>query len=343
MKKSLKVLSIAMISIFFLFSALPTLAEETYVAESAGSIDKNTSESAISEGTSESAISGSTSESAISEGTSESAISGSTSESAIEYDSDLLDVVLPLTVSITIDPYELNGKGQIYSDIYKIENLGSTDVQFTFTDMKVIFANKKDFKALTRPFDMESKSDLKAIYLVINFGRDDIPPVVLTDEERDSQVSIPIASLKTGTEDNSFSISFSGNLNENPAMGWRNGDVTIKIQYSVETIPTKKTHGLTGAALELDQTEAETTSTGAALELDQTETETTSTGAALELDQTEFALQGTNSSDEVLRKVTELVTTPKETSFKLNQAESALKGTGPPMKNLGMCLRMYTI
>jgi hypothetical protein len=371
MKKSIKLLSIIMISIFFLFSVLPIFAEETFVSESAragsernGDIltdsknminmaNASESTSALSES---STVNENTSGSAVdinalTEGknenifadsedtTSDSDIRESTTESALEYDTGLLDVVLPVTVSMTIDPYEINGRGQIFSDTYKFENLGNTDVKLTFTDMKVTFPNEKDFEALAQPFDIESKSDLKAIYMVMNFGRDDIPPVVLTDEEREGQISIPMPSSKTDTDDNSFfSISFSGNLNENPALCWRNGDVKINIQYNIETIPTDKASG--------DVLASETTPAGAVFELDQSEytsqgtdstdeafggipaSETTPAGAVFELDRTESSSREVGSTDESSGDITLLESSPVGSTLELDQSEYTSQGTG---------------
>ena len=291
MNKNIKLLSTIVISAFFMLSILPSIAEETPVTECASTISENASENIIDAGT-------------RSESTGESTVKESTTECALEYNTDLLDVVLPISVTIRIDPYELNGRGQIFSDKYKIQNMGSTDVLLTFTDMKVTFANNQDFEALAQPVDKEGKSDLKAIYLVMDFDRDDIPPVVLTDEKLEGHVSIPMPAAKKGTADtSSFSISFSGNVNESPAKSWCNGDISITLHYILEVLPAPQTTPA-GAEFELEEPVLETTPVGAAFEPDDPALETTPVGA-------EFELDGPTSE-----------TTPAGASFELGQTKS---------------------
>jgi hypothetical protein len=163
---------------------------------------------------------------------------------------DVLNVVVPTTVSMTLDPLELSGRGQIYSDIYDIINLGDTDVVLTLTDIQVIFANDSDFEALAQPYDQASQSSLKAVFLVMDFGRAEVPPVVLTDTDREGPVSILLNSAQGGTEGIShLYLSFTGNLNENPAVPWVDGDIKIVITYSMENV----------SSSEEDNEESETT------------------------------------------------------------------------------------
>jgi hypothetical protein len=341
MKKRIKFLSTIMIIIFMLFSALPAFAEETLVSENESAQSENTiedtgtsnlltdseivEEAANSENTSGSAISENTSGSAISENTSGSDIGENTSGSAIECDIDYEDISMPKSVSIVIDPYDLKGRGQIYSDLYKCENLGETDVRITFNELKVTFANGKDFKALAKPFDPGSGTDLKAVYLVMNFGREDVRPVVLTDSKRKGNISITMSAINAETKDNSFSLSFSGNVNENPAEPWCNGDIKIYIKYCIEPIPKsdeesagKAVPGTTpaGAVFEMDPAESADEASG-----EETVVGTTPAGAAFEVEPAES--DSTESADEVSGDETVIGTTPAGAVFEADPAEPA--------------------
>ncbi len=350
MKKSIKLLSNVMIISFMLFSALPTFAEETSLTdiESTGITSDDPSSksefadskttlidgeeadveslpgSTTDDGTSGSAIVENTSGSAISVSTSSNAIVESTSSSAIECESDLLDVHMTSSVSIKLDPYELSGRGQIYSDEYKCVNLGNTDVLLTFTELKVIFANDTDFKALAKPFDVNIGSDLKEIHLVMNFGREDIPSVVLTDPSRKGKISIRMSSTKADTADNSFSISFSGNLNESPVIKWCSGDIKIMIKYSLEAIPAVDDStllGTTPAGVVFVTTPAGTAFV------------TTPAGAEFEIDQTESEAQGKDLSDEDSDNVLSLGSTPAGAVFEIDQTETRSLGTDHSNEN----------
>jgi hypothetical protein len=150
----------------------------------------------------------------------------------------VVNVVIPVTVDITIDPLEIGGRGQVYSDAYEIRNYGDTDVTLTFSDFAVIFANNTNFKALTKPYGETSKSDLKAIYLLLDFGRADIPPVVMTDASAGS-VSIPLAAAGEGVPDEAVSLAlrFSGDVNPYPGEAWNTGDVRVRLTYQLEAVP----------------------------------------------------------------------------------------------------------
>jgi hypothetical protein len=150
----------------------------------------------------------------------------------------VLNVTVPVAVDIMIDPFEIADRGQVYSDAYEIRNHGDTDVILTFTDFEVIFANDAEFKALAAPFDEASESDLKAIYLLLNFGRADIPPVVMTGDGI-GPVSVPLAAAGEGVSDESAALSlrFSGGVNPYPGNEWQSSDVKIRLTYRLETVP----------------------------------------------------------------------------------------------------------
>ncbi len=155
----------------------------------------------------------------------------------VNVDSAVLEVMIPSTVSITIDPFELAGRGQIYSDIYEIGNYGDADVLLTFTDIQVTFADDENFESLAGPFDESSGSELKSIYLQLDFGRDDVPSAVLTGPGRAGGISIPLASAQTGTDRSFVSLSFSGSVNHLPEVAWQDGDVKISMTYSIDAVP----------------------------------------------------------------------------------------------------------
>ena len=64
------------------------------------------------------------------------------SELAPQSGTELLQVVVPASLDFTIDPFEIAGRGQIYSKSYRIENNGDTDLVLTLSDMRVFFAGE---------------------------------------------------------------------------------------------------------------------------------------------------------------------------------------------------------
>jgi hypothetical protein len=144
---------------------------------------------------------------------------------------EILNVVVPITMQFTLDPLEISGFGQVYSDLYTITNQGNTPVMLTFSDMKVTFANDRDFVTVPEPFDHTFASDKKALFLSLDFGREDIAPVALTDPEFANLLTIPLLSGESSGA--VASLSFSGNINYLPDLNWESGDVRISLTYTL--------------------------------------------------------------------------------------------------------------
>jgi hypothetical protein len=148
----------------------------------------------------------------------------------------VLNVVFPTKLGITIDPFELAGSGQIFSDTGRIENLGNTDVWVTFSAIRVNFANDADFEARLTPIHENEMSDRKAIHLLLDFGRENIPPVVVTDVSQPDD--IPVLLRSAGHSGSSVALSFSGSVNHSPALAWQSGDVSFSLTYTIgEVVP----------------------------------------------------------------------------------------------------------
>jgi hypothetical protein len=148
------------------------------------------------------------------------------------HDDGLVQMLTPTTLNFFIDPYGLLGLGEVYSQSYPLQNLGTTDLMVIITDINVTFSNDTDFEALSAPYEAESGSDRKAIYLVLNFSGADIPPAILTDPARKAPV---IINLPAGGEPVLMNVS--GSINSRPAIDWMSGDVLISLKYKIEAFP----------------------------------------------------------------------------------------------------------
>jgi hypothetical protein len=153
-------------------------------------------------------------------------------------DDPVLYVTVPQNLDFVVDPFENAGRGQVYSEMSAIENRGDSDVLLTFSDISVIFENGADIEAMRAPFDVYNytSSVRKALYLLLDFGRADTAPLVLTDETaRANPPSILLHAA--GSEGSACTLSLSGIVNCDMDAGWRNGDVKISLNYFMEVIP----------------------------------------------------------------------------------------------------------
>ena len=184
---------------------------------------------------------------------------------------DILNVLIPYALDFTIDPFELAGKGPIYSDTFVIENFGETDVIITLTNINVKFANDTDFMPLSTPFYSNTGlyERLKAIYLLLSFGRSDVLPVVATAGSHEEMPSILLHAQESGLL-SSCSLSISGSINPHPASNWGSGDVSIIVTYRIETISEYETANTTAgensADTENEQSDASNEQEGIQLE-----------------------------------------------------------------------------
>jgi hypothetical protein len=146
-------------------------------------------------------------------------------------DEPILNVLVPVDIDFTIDPFELAGRGQVYSEPVEFINHGETDVILTITDLAVTFANDTDFETVAAPFGEEYSSDKKAICLLLNFESAYSSAVSITDDC--SPVSFAL-NARGSAERNSCTLSVSGAVNPYPAVKWRDGEVKISLTYQME-------------------------------------------------------------------------------------------------------------
>ena len=119
-------------------------------------------------------------------------------EAAEAEDGEIINVSMPMTLDFVLDPFEVSGLGQVYSEEFIIENLGSGDVMVKFTDITVKFASEADdFRPLSEPFSGGWGDSMRAIYLLLDFGREGIAPVVATAQNGET-VSIILGAQGSG-------------------------------------------------------------------------------------------------------------------------------------------------
>jgi len=138
----------------------------------------------------------------------------------------IINVSVPTNLDFKIDPFEIAGRGQIYSDDYIIQNVGATDVLMTISQVQVIFANEYDFQAVAHEIDYDYQSPVKTVYMVLNINSS---PLIITDSAIGEYETILLDGDK-------LKLSVSGNLNMFPAERWRDGDIKILLSYSLELI-----------------------------------------------------------------------------------------------------------
>lgn len=131
----------------------------------------------------------------------------------------MLSLQIPQKMEVIIDPWELDGKGQIYSEKYMIQNTGSA----TGTLILSFVCRTQENSGVT--FRQEKKGlhddEKKNVYMELVLG--DENKIILSQEESEYKVE-----LKAGEE---LSVSFTGEVNENVSEQWKDGSIVIEGSY----------------------------------------------------------------------------------------------------------------
>jgi hypothetical protein len=153
---------------------------------------------------------------------------------------DAIELTIPLSLDFVIDPFEIAGRGQVYSDAPPIENRGPGDVLFEVTRVNIEYAGETNFIPTDAPFKTGFNDSEKRIYLelrlggsvaAITGGASGIPPVPLGG---------------AGSENAICSIGLSGNVNPYPKKDWRDGDVKITLHYQITALDQTETEPAEG-------------------------------------------------------------------------------------------------
>jgi hypothetical protein len=132
---------------------------------------------------------------------------------------------LPQTLDFTIDPFELEGSGQVYSDWREVENRGESDVTLTITGIEAVCAD--DCFTVPNIADLTPFSgDVKAVCLLLEFDDESINPMAITGQH--DEIAIPLR------KNSRIGIRVSGSVT--PSGDWKDGDIRIAMGYRIDAV-----------------------------------------------------------------------------------------------------------
>lgn len=135
--------------------------------------------------------------------------------------SGMKDLQVPQKLDVVIDPWEMDKKGQIYSEEYTIKNTGEMTGVLTLS--RLTCKPKEKSSAVVR-IDREvlHENGEKSVYMEMIFGNDG--KVILSEAGAEYQ-----AKLEPGGE---LSFRFAGEVNEYAEDQWTNEDIKVDVVYS---------------------------------------------------------------------------------------------------------------
>lgn len=151
------------------------------------------------------------------------AVTGPGAEIDDSRDNGMISLQIPQRISVVIDPWEMDGKGQIYSEQYVIRNVGETAGKLVLAGSIYSSWDRNGIVVRTDNNGIHSGQD-KSIYMEMAFGNGDY--TVYTLEEMEYEVR-----LEAGEE---LAFWFSGEVNEEALYPWKNGDFGVTMKYTWE-------------------------------------------------------------------------------------------------------------
>lgn len=128
---------------------------------------------------------------------------------------------MPQKLEVVIDPWEIDGKGQVYSDEYVIQNTGEDTGVLTLSNLTCIPREKSGAVIRTDRNGIHGDKR-KSIYMELLFSTGE--RIILSEEGGRYE-----AELKPGEE---VSLQFAGEVNEYADGNWDNEDIAVGVVYS---------------------------------------------------------------------------------------------------------------
>lgn len=153
------------------------------------------------------------------------------------------NVSFPANVQAYLDPGNLSGKGQIFSDPYVIENYGSEDVSIKIKNIAVNYWSDEYEYEFSEETVTDQDSDIKKLNInMIWENESENEKKVLNILE--SEPNEYVLHLRAAEYDNHGefvklneggrgAFYFTGTLNSNPNLVWEDGEITLSFDYEI--------------------------------------------------------------------------------------------------------------
>ncbi len=164
----------------------------------------------------------------------------------LEEDNPIISMVMPTTFDIIIDPYEVAGKGRIYSSTVKIVNLSNRDIKLLIKTSELTV--KRDQNEASKECYLNLvEVDINESGAYNNINHIIAPTKVVSIREGNNQVNDELYLSKAsytgdnvlqGYDDGSvYAFQITGTISENSEDEWASGDIQMSVVYEFEVMP----------------------------------------------------------------------------------------------------------
>lgn len=155
----------------------------------------------------------------------------------------VFNVSLPASTNAYLDPGNLSGKGQIFSDQYTVENYGNTDIAIKIKNIEIHYnTTKHQYKfssdTITENYSTEKKLNVELVWK----NETEHTETVLNVMEGAPDEEVLLLKAAAYDENNEFIalnpgstgvFYFTGTMNANTNIEWEAGDIVVSFDYEI--------------------------------------------------------------------------------------------------------------
>ncbi len=155
----------------------------------------------------------------------------------------IYNVSFPTDSRVYLDPDNLSGRGQIFSDEFKVENYGNTDVTIKIKNIEVYYRSTEKVYELSGEEVTDGHPYVKKLNVDIVWkNEEENTEKVLNVIEGISDENVLDLKASKYDEDGNFIelnkgstglFYFTGSMNANSALEWNNGDMIVSFDYEI--------------------------------------------------------------------------------------------------------------
>lgn len=155
----------------------------------------------------------------------------------------IYSVSFPTNTKAVLDPGNVSGRGQIFSERYVVENYGNTDVMVRIKNITVYYKSEESIYEFSEDVITNHNSGVKKLNINMvweNKGIGNQRVLHISEGERDEDVLF-LQSAQYDENENFVAITdeskglfyFTGTVNANPDLVWEDGEITVTFDYEV--------------------------------------------------------------------------------------------------------------
>lgn len=158
----------------------------------------------------------------------------------------ILKVEMPAKVQAYFDPQNLSGKGEVYSEKYKVVNYGNRDIVIKIKKINTSYGSDPISYEFSQEPVQNNSSEKKEvnINMIWDNAKETQQRILNIAEGRIEEYVIYLKAAKYDKNGNFIKLDkdsvgmfyFTGTVNSNPDIEWQDGEIALNLSYQIENV-----------------------------------------------------------------------------------------------------------